>query len=360
MKKQLLLAVVALSLFLLGYGILWPGGLAAMPMPLETPTPTETPSPVPTLILNKEAGEKPVSDLDGDSKVDPGDTIRYTITYSNTGEITATNVILVDDYPETLIASIDNIAGDGEDDGSAITWQLGTLSPREPSSVHYEATLKETLPPDITAVQNEASICSNEVEPIRATQTVAVQRPELTITKASEEFDLDEDGLTGAGDIIKYKITYENKGGAVAANVVVVDDYDETLIASIDNISRDGKDDGSAITWELGSVAADERGSVSYEVTLKETFPLGSTDVQNEATIFSKETEPTSATETVKVEVVATPMPEPTPVRETTRANILKETPGLTVGIFVCGLPPLIGRMKWELSAWAFWLVVRY
>lgn len=293
MKKQFLLAGVALSLFLLGYGILWPNSSAAMPMPLETPI----------LTIDKEVAEELVTDLDGDGKVDPGDTISYTITYSNTGVITATNVILVDNYDETLIENVTNITGGGRDDGNVITWELGDLAGGDGDLVRYEARLKETLPPGTTVLENEASICSNEVEPIRAAQTVRVQRPELTITKASEEIDLDEDGVMGAGDIIKYEITYENKGEAAAANVVVVDDYDETLIASIDNISGDGDDDGSAITWMLGTVKAGAKGSLTYEVTLKSKFPAGTTSVDNTAEITSDETYPDRATASVPIEV---------------------------------------------------------
>ncbi|MFQ5886818.1 MAG: hypothetical protein ACE5II_06255, partial [Anaerolineae bacterium] len=179
MKKLFLLAAVALSLFLVGYGILWPGSSAAMPMPQVAPVATETPSPVPTLTLDKGVAEKPVTDLDGDGKVDPGDTIRYTISYSNTGQITATNVILVDDYDETLIEGVANITGGGRDDGNTITWELGALTDGEGDLVSYEATLRGTLPPGTTALGNEATISSNEVEPARVAKTVPVQRPEL-------------------------------------------------------------------------------------------------------------------------------------------------------------------------------------
>ena len=312
MKKPFLLAAVALSLLLLGHGILWPGSSAAMPMPQDTPVATETPSPmpqdtpvatetpapVPTLIL-----DKGVTDLDGEGKVVPGDTIKYTISFSNTGQITATNVILVDDYDETLIESVANITGGGMDDGSTITWELGALADGEGDLISYEATLKGTLPPGTTALANEATISSSEVEPIRVAKAVQVQRPELTIAKAREEIDLDDDGVIDAGDAIKYKITYENKGDAAAANAVVVDDYPETLVASIDNISSDGEDDGSAITWELGIVKAGVKASLTYEVKLKSKFPPGTTSVDNTAEIKSDETYPMRAEQSVPIKV---------------------------------------------------------
>jgi uncharacterized repeat protein (TIGR01451 family) len=202
----------------------------------------------------------------------------------------------------------------------------------------YELKLKTKFPPGTTHVDNTAQIKSDETYPMRAEQSLPIKVPNLTIAKEKAPGlikDLNGNGIADPGDTIKYDIAYENKGDADATEVIIVDDYPETLIASITNISGDGKDDGSTITWDLGILAAGESGSLSYEATLKETFPLGLTNVQNPATISSKETEPTSATATVKVEVAPTPTPEPMP-----KPELLPEEEGPAAGIFA-GMPLL-------------------
>jgi uncharacterized repeat protein (TIGR01451 family) len=257
-----------------------------------------------------------VTDLDKDGVIDPGDTVRYTISYKNSGGGEAAGVTIVDDYAENLIASVDEISHDGVDDGNTITWNLGTVTADDGGSVTYDVRLKIKFPPDTTSIDSTATIKSGETSLSNVMNSVPIKVANLTIDKKREPGlvnDLNGNGIADPGDTIKYNITYENKGNGDATDVIIVDDYPETLITSIVNITGDGKKDESTITWELDTLAAGDSGSLSYEATLQETFPPGPTSVKNSVTISSKEMEPAGATETIKVEVTPTPTPTPTP-----------------------------------------------
>ncbi|MFW6056277.1 MAG: CARDB domain-containing protein, partial [Chloroflexota bacterium] len=116
---------------------------------------------------------------------DPGDTITYTITYQNTGDVDLTDVIVVDDYDETFVASISNISlpGPGLDNGDTITWNIGTLNPGDSGSVTYDATLEDAdaFPTGTTEVDNIALITSTETDPEElqddASVTITVSPP---------------------------------------------------------------------------------------------------------------------------------------------------------------------------------------
>jgi uncharacterized repeat protein (TIGR01451 family) len=346
MKRPFLSVTVVLSLFLLGYGILWLGNSAAMPMYQVTavtaetgsPTPTVTPGPVAIetslpisrLSLHVQVAEKPISDLDGDGEVDPGDTIQVTISFTNTGQITATNVILVDDYDEALVESRANITGAGKDNGDTITWKWATLASGEVTSVSYEATLRGILPPGITTLEDTASISSHKVKAVRDTQSVPVQRRELTITKAREVIDSNGNGVIDGGDIIKYKITYENIGDTPATNVVIVDDYPELYIASISNIYPEGVDDGKTITWAVGIAQTGGKGEITYDARLKDAFATAQ-DVMNEVTISSDGVELMKAEAVARVNVAPTPTPTSTPTPTATPTSTLAPTPTPTL-----------------------------
>lgn len=345
MNKRSLLAAVVLGVLLLGHGILSPDSPAAMPVVQDTPATTEivspvptftpesvaphTPQPVPTLTLDLQLEGKQISDLDGDGSVDPGDTIRYTISFSNTGQITATNVILVEDYDEALVESLGNITGAGKDNGHTITWEWATLSSGTGASVSYEATLRGLLPPDITTLKDEASVSIKGEEIVRNIQTVPIQRPELaglTISKARDEIDSNENGILDGGDIITYKLTYENRGNTPAINVVIVDDYPEIYIADISQVLPAGKDDGKTIKWELGIVQTGGRGEITYDARLRDTFdtPL---DVKNEVTISSDGLELMRAQAIARVKVAPTPTHTPTPTPTPTATHTPTPTP---------------------------------
>ena len=45
--------------------------------------------------------------VDGDGSIAPGDTVRFDITVVNTGVITASNVVVQDDYDEAALSAID-------------------------------------------------------------------------------------------------------------------------------------------------------------------------------------------------------------------------------------------------------------
>ena len=210
MKKLFLLTALALGLFLLAHTVLHPAGSSAMPMPQEE-TPVAIETPVRILTIEKKVAEI-LPNQDDNDRIDPGDTIRYTISYSNTSESPVTNVILVDDYDEQYVESVTGITGGGSDSGKDITWDLGDLAGREGDSVSYQLTLRSKFPPGSVNLANTAIISSTETRPLSAASPVLVHVPDLTIRKGKAEAIIEDVGAVGVvdgGDTIKYVITYE-------------------------------------------------------------------------------------------------------------------------------------------------------
>jgi len=210
----------------------------------------------------------------------PGDTIHCTITYGNNGDAATDNVTITDDYDETYIASISNIIPPGTDNGSTITWNISILNPGDTGSVSYDATLKGagSFSSGTTDVQNSA--CIEPTHPdVCDTETTEVEaEPGLTLDKTATPATGNSPGGT-----VHYVITYGNTGTGATDNVTLTDDYDETYIASISNINPAGTDDGSTITWNIGTLNPGDTGSVSYDARLKgsASFPTGTTTIDN-------------------------------------------------------------------------------
>jgi uncharacterized repeat protein (TIGR01451 family) len=237
--KTLLVGLVAVGVSLvsfLGYSVFRPEG-SVVAAAFQTPIPIAEPAP--SLTVVKTGALELAGDLDADGIIDPGDTIKYTIVYSNTGVVTATNVTIVDDYDETLIASIPNISGEGVDDGETITWDLGPLAPGVGSSVFYESTLRDGFPPGSTPIENTAKIASDGVALASASKAVVVKRPRLTLLKERDLVkDANDDGTPDPGDTLKYTIYYDNTGEVGATQVTIEDDYDQNCVVNITNISE--------------------------------------------------------------------------------------------------------------------------
>jgi len=91
---------------------------------------TETYIPKPVLSVVKEADV---------SAAKVGDTITYTITVTNTGDATASNVTIVDSPDNSL--DIVEIGNDGKQTGGKVTWSVATL----PANVTWSATVKAVV-----------------------------------------------------------------------------------------------------------------------------------------------------------------------------------------------------------------------
>ncbi|HUW97017.1 MAG TPA: hypothetical protein VMW58_14635 [Anaerolineae bacterium] len=261
-----------------------------------------TPAPSAELTIVKGIASGSGGYLDCDGLIAPGDVISYTIDFTNTGEITATGIIIVDDYEETKVANISGISEPGTYDGGTIVWELGPLGVGERGSVSYSAKLSDVFPPGSGDVKNTATISGDEGLQASDACPLRVRQPDLTVDERWKLVgDKDGDQMADPGDTIRYTIEFENIGAADATGVTIVDDYEEEFVASITVVDRQGEDTGTAIVWDLGVIEVGSSGSVAYEATLKDDFPPGSVNVENTITVKCDEVEPAIITNIVMV-----------------------------------------------------------
>ncbi|MBA4370182.1 MAG: hypothetical protein C0418_01205, partial [Coriobacteriaceae bacterium] len=83
----------------------------------------------------------------------PGQTVVYTLTYSNVGKGAATDFTIVDDFDERYVTITD--AGGGTVAGGKITWQIaGPLYAGESGSISYTVRISDTMPSGTTNIDN--------------------------------------------------------------------------------------------------------------------------------------------------------------------------------------------------------------
>ncbi len=175
---------------------------------VTTPVNTNNTQPVaqnPALTLVKPA---PVNgDQDGSGDVSVGDILTYTITATNSGDQTLTNVAVNDN----MITPSSNMCTTVAPGATCVL--TGT----------YTVTQADI---DSGSVVNNASVSSTEVTtPVTATNTTnTVQTPELSLVKpAPVNADQDGSGDISVGDTLTYTVTATNSGTITLSNVVVSD-----------------------------------------------------------------------------------------------------------------------------------------
>ena len=105
-------------------------------------------------------------DVDGDGLVDPGDGLRYTISVTNTGSTTATNVVLVDPQPNnTTIVAGSTVTSQGSVvSETPVTVNIGSM----PVGTVVTITMRVTVnlgTPDGTIILNQATATGNNFPP---------------------------------------------------------------------------------------------------------------------------------------------------------------------------------------------------
>lgn len=89
---------------------------------------------------------------------------------------------------------------------------------------------------------------------------------------------------TTAGATVSYTINWTADGTGLASGIDIVDDYDQTKIASVSAISGGGTDDGDKITWSIAPLdftTGPKSGSFTFAATLISSFPSLPATVSN-------------------------------------------------------------------------------
>lgn len=246
-----------------------------------------------------------VKAVDGENTISGGQTIRFTITVSNTGEVTATNVIVRDDYDQAALPAINLLVaesetGGGENDGDVITWRLGDLAPGSGWSASYDATATDAFAAEIAQVSNVAVAQADNMEgQVQDTVVLAVQAPKLTLSMERER--VAGGSRVFPGDTVRYTIRYINNGTLDATNAILEATFDGTVVEQVSNVTAGGQLAGSAtVRWGLGTVAAGASGNVSYDATIKSVVPPD-TKVRSQATIQADRVEPLSVSDSLSL-----------------------------------------------------------
>ncbi|MCY4367501.1 MAG: hypothetical protein OXE17_14950 [Chloroflexi bacterium] len=226
----------------------------------------------PTLEVNKE----------GPPSLGLRKTAEYSVSVTNSGDTTATNVTLTDDLPEglTFVSSTPEAASAS---GSTVTWSLGDIPPGE--SVAVTMVLSAN---DVGEQINTATAVSVEGISGQDTLLTSVIPGSLQLAKSAP-------AETVSGDDVTYEITVTNDGAGALTNIVLSDTLPLGLTYVSSSPEASVGADGT-VSWLIESLDSEATAMVSLVAT---TGDPG--EVVNTASVQSDEGASASAEATTLV-----------------------------------------------------------
>lgn len=243
----------------------------------------------PEFTVSKAAGAPTVANGANNAIVDAGDTITFTYTVQNTGNVTMTAVIPVDTGP-----TFNGNAGTGSLGSFTLTSGSTTLAPGATATftaVYTMSTLDVLRAAGITnGVANTATAQGNDPQSVLYTEATNTGSATTTIPGASlltiaKSYVISTDngtaGQADVGDVITYTYTVANTGNVALTNVQIADTHEGAAVAlgaggiTNDTLVADGPLGGSAdasnVNGIFDTMAAGATISFTYAHTVTQT-----------------------------------------------------------------------------------------
>lgn len=218
---------------------------------------------------------------DGQTSVQPGDLVTYTLTISNTGNRDAALVSIAHVLPAE--SSFVSASHAGVDLGGAVSWPF--LAMPAQSSVTRTVTVRidTVVRSGVTTVLGTASVQAyGSASPDPTPDNNSASDEDVLLAAASLQISKD-DGVASVqpGDIVTYTIVISNTGNQDAAGVVLTDTL--PLHTSVLGVGGGGVVNNGVVTWDIGSLTGLSSQQRSLSLQVDSSLPAGVDILTNQA-----------------------------------------------------------------------------
>jgi len=177
--------------------------------PVTDDDPEETPTPQDPMIELQKSGS--FNDENGDGVAQQGETISYVFIVMNTGNVTLTDVTVMDPIVTVIGGPLATLAVGASDNMTFTGTYALTQTDVDNGSVDNVATASGTDP-------NGDPVMDEDPE-----NTPFIQDPEIMLLKSGMFQDENGDGISQVGETISYQFTITNTGNVTLTNITVTD-----------------------------------------------------------------------------------------------------------------------------------------
>lgn len=243
-------------------------------------------------VAIREFAREPVLNLvqiDEPDPVRPGDLLRYRLTLGNTGNVTATNIVISDTFDLNVVFAGDSLPPPDGGSGQVWFWTV----PSAPVDGQHQIVVTVTVDApllDQTVLHNRVQWRSDQTTAEEDIETTVVRnRPILSIVKTDHP-----DPVT-AGERLTYTIAYTNSGTAPMTDIWILETYPtQTLFLS----ATPSPTNAENTLWTMPDLLPGQSDAVTIVLS---TSTSANGEVINTALFDSNEFSLVSVTETTTI-----------------------------------------------------------
>ena len=214
---------------------------------------------------------------------DIGDTVTYTVTAKNTGNVAANNVVVKDIVPNGAIYVVGSLKVDGianpSDPNTGIS--IGTIAPGNNVVIVFSVVVNSIPVPN--PMPNKADVTYNYIVDPANPPKSASGSTNIVTTKVNNGVIRPEDAVKAAnrvvttpGDVITYTVSFKNTGNTNLQDVIVRDVVPVGTIFVGGTVRIDGISDPLAdpiVGIKVGTVMPNETIVISFDTKVQEGAP---------------------------------------------------------------------------------------
>ena len=258
----------------------------------------------PTAGLRADKSVQLTADAAPTGTINAGDTVTYTITLTNTGGISLSNVSFADTVPSgppgVAVNSITTTQGTAPSASNVISIpDIGTIPPGGSVVIAISGVVNGagTISNQGTASSTETGSVQTDGDPdptngaqpttFQAVGAGVAGTPLLDPFKTMTFFDSNGDGVVNPGETIRYTVVVQNTGSATATNVMLSDPLPANLnliAGSVTSSQGAVVSEADPITVNLADLAPGGTATVSMDFTVDPAATTG-TVITNQATV---------------------------------------------------------------------------
>ncbi|XBB56166.1 cell surface protein, partial [Bacillus sp. SW7] len=246
-----------------------------------------------------------------------GDTLSYTISLSNPGNVTSQNIIFTDVLPEgtTFISgTLTNDSGTQQIGNPATGIQIGNINPGSTATIVINALV--TNIPSINPISNFSSVqFAHVVDPsqpsvsqtnLSNTVSTTIKSAILTTTKSADK------SVISVGDTITYTTTITNTGNTAATNIKFTSAIPANTTFIPNSVTINGVQQSGvqpALGVNIPNIAPGETVTVTFQVNVL-SVPSSSSIMGNDTILYSYTVDPngTPITTSTSTNIVTNPV----------------------------------------------------